>query len=94
MTTREERIAALVAEGEAKREALKAVTFEIVDEVERRRRQWKAASYLASGAAAVGTVAYKLFGATSFSARMGRTASVVSVLVGVFRAFQKIRRFF
>jgi len=93
MTAREERIAALVAEGQARREDLKAVTVGILDEVERRRRQWKAASYVASGAAAVGTVAYKLFGRTSFSARMGRTASVLSVLVGLFRAFQKVRRF-
>jgi hypothetical protein len=94
MTTRDERIAALVAEGDEKRAALKAVTFEILDEVERRRSQWKAASYLAMGAAAIGTVAYKLFGRTSFSARMGRTASVVSIIVGLFRAFQKVHRFF
>jgi len=93
MTKREERIAALVVLGQEKREALRTVTFEIRDEVKRRRRQWKTASFLASGAAAVGTVAYRLFGRASFSARIGKAASVVSLLVGLFRAFQKIRRF-
>lgn len=94
MTKREERIAALVVQGQGKREAVVAATVEILEEVERRRRQWTTASYLASGAAALGTVAYKLFGRRSFSARIGRTASVVSLLVGLFRAFQKVRRFF
>jgi hypothetical protein len=93
MTAREERIAALVVEGQEKREALKFVTFEIRDEFERKRRQWQAASYLATGAATIGTVAYKLFGRSSFSARMGRTASVLSIIVGLFRAFQRVRRF-
>ena len=93
MTAREERIAALVAKGQEKREALRTRTLEIRDEVESRRRQWQAASYLATGAAAVGTVAYKLFGRRSFSARMGRTASVLSIVVGLFRAFQRVRRF-
>jgi len=94
MTEREERLAELVARGEREREALANATFEIRSELERRRAQWKAASVFATGAAVVGTVAYKLFGRSSLSARLGRTASVVSLALGLVRAALKIRRFF
>jgi sirohydrochlorin ferrochelatase len=94
MTDREERLVLLVERGRREREALEDATLEIRRELERRRAQWKAASVLATGAAVVGTVAYKLFGKSSFSARLGRTASVVSLLLGLARAALKIRRFF
>jgi hypothetical protein len=94
MTEREERLAELVERGEREREALANATLEIRSEFERRRAQWKAASVFATGAAVVGTVAYKLFGRSSFSARLGRTASVVSLVLGLVRAAMKVRRFF
>ena len=62
--------------------------------LERRRAQLKIASVLATGAAMVGTVAFKLFGRSSYSARIGRTASVVSLVLGLVRAALKIGRFF
>jgi len=94
MTNREERLALLVERGRQEREALESATLEIREELERRRAQWKAASVLATGAAVVGTVAYKLFGKNSFSARLGRSASVVSLLLGLVRAALKVGRFF
>ena len=94
MTEREERLAELVARGEREREALANATLEMRSELERRRAQWKAASVFATGAAVVGTVAYKLFGRSSYSARLGRTASVVSLVLGLVRAALKVRRFF
>ena len=94
MTGREQRLALLVARGRLEREALKNAALEISREIERRRKQWKAASVFASGATAIGMVAYKLFGRSSYSARLGRGASVVSLVVGLVRAALKVSRFF
>jgi hypothetical protein len=94
MTERAQRLALLVARGQREREALANATLEIRSEIERRRERWKTVSMMASGAAAVGMVAYKLFGRSSYSARLGRTASVVSLVLGLVRAGLKISRFF
>jgi hypothetical protein len=94
MTSREERLAALVARGREERESLATATADMRVEIERRRAQWKLASMLAIGAAAAGTIAYKLFGSASLAARLGRSASVFSLVIGLLRAFQKVRRFF
>jgi hypothetical protein len=93
MTSREDRIAALVARGNQEREDLAAATIEIREEIERRKAQWKAASFLATGLAVTGTVVYRLFGKSSLAAQLGRAASVVSLLMGLARAFSRIRRF-
>ena len=93
MTDREDRIAALVARGRQEREDLAAATIEIRAEVERRKAQWRAASFLATGLAVAGTIVYKLFGRNSLSAQLGRAASVASLLMGLFRFFQRIRQF-
>ncbi len=93
MSGPEERIAALVRRGESEREDLAIAVLEAHDEIERRRAQWKAASMIATGLAAAGTVAFKLFGKASLAARLGRAASAVSLLVGLARGFQRIRRF-
>ncbi len=94
MTRREDRMAALLARGREERGSLAEAAAEIRDEVERRRAQWKLASMLATGAAVAGTVVYKLFGSASPAARLGRSASVLSLVIGLLRAFQKVRRFF
>ncbi len=93
MTSREDRIAALVARGREQREDLTAATIEIREQIERRKAQWRAASFLATGLAVTGTVVYRLFGKTSLSAQISRAASGVSVLLGLARAFGRIRRF-
>src|ERR1700693_3404445 len=94
MTSREERLAALMARGREERESLAAATADVRAEIERRRAQWKLATMLATGAAAAGTIAYKLFGSASLAVRLGRSASVLSLVIGLLRAFQKVRRFF
>ena len=93
MTSREDRIALLVARGREEREDLAAATIEIRAQVERRKAQWRTASFLATGLAVTGTVVYRLFGKTSLSAQLGRVASVVSLLMGLARVFSRIRRF-
>ena len=94
MTRREDRIATLIARGREERGSLAAAAVEIREEIERRRAQWRLASMLATGAAAAGTIAYRIFGSTSLAARIGRSASVLSLVIGLLRAFQKVRRFF
>ena len=93
MSGAQERIAALVRRGESQREDLAIAVLDARDEIERRRAQWKAASMIATGLAAAGTVAWKLFGKASLAARLGRAASAVSLLVSLARGFQRIRRF-
>ncbi len=93
MSGAQERIAALVRRGESQREDLAIAVLDARDEIERRRAQWKAASMIATGLAAAGTVAWKLFGKASLAARLGRAASAVSLLVGLARGIQRIRRF-
>lgn len=93
MSGREERLAALVARGLEERQALALETALAREEIDRRRAQWKAASLIATGIAAAGTVAYKLFGKASLARRLSRTASAVSLAIGLLRAFRSFRRF-
>jgi hypothetical protein len=86
-------MAALLARGRAERESLAAAAVEIRGEVERRRAQWKLASMLATGVAVAGAIAYKLLGRASLAARIARSASVLSLVIGLLRGFQKVRRF-
>ena len=93
MTNSADRIAALVERGRQEREDLAAATVEIRAEVERRKAQWRAASFLATGIAVTGTILYRLFGRNSLSAQLGRAASVVSLVMGLVRFFQRVRSF-
>lgn len=93
MSSSDERIAALRAQGESEREDLAMAVVEVRDEIERRRAQWKAASTIATALAITASVAYKLFGKASLAARLSRAASAVSLVVGLARGFRKIRRF-
>jgi hypothetical protein len=93
MTRSADRIAALVARGRQEREDLAAATVQIRAEVERRKAQWRAASLLATGIAVTGTIAYRLFGRNSLSAQLGRAASLVSLVMGLVRFFQRVRSF-
>ncbi len=93
MSKRQERIAALLSEAESERELLAKAVLEIRDEVEQRRTQWRVASLVAGGLAAAGTMAYKLFGKSSLSARLGRIATVASLAVGLLRGIGRVRRF-
>jgi hypothetical protein len=88
-----ERIAALQRDAEAERVALAIAIDDIREEVERRRTQFKILTALAGGAAALGTVGWKLFGSKSPAARIGKAASVVSVGLGLARVLVRLRRF-
>jgi len=93
MRKREERIEALRRQGEIEREALARQVTELHGEIESRRSRWKTLGLLAGWAAAAGTVAYKLFGRSSMSARLGRLATAISVIFSIGRAVGRSRRF-
>lgn len=93
MSGRQERLAALIERGQEERGALTLEAALVREEIDRRRAQWKAASLIATGIAAAGTVAYKLFGKASLARRLSRTASAVSLAIGLLRAFRSFRRF-
>ncbi len=92
MSVRQERIAALLDRAEVQRRALADALADIREEAERRRLQWKVVSLMATGLAAVGTVAYRLFGKSSLSAKLGRASSAVSLLWTLGRALLRARR--
>jgi hypothetical protein len=89
-----ERIEALRRRGAHERETLAAKVVAIRQEIDERRDRWKRVSLLAGGAAAAGTVAFKLFGRNSLSARLGKLASAAGILFSLGRAFGRVRRFF
>jgi hypothetical protein len=70
-------------------ESLAAVRGEAADFGHR----WRFAGWAASGLAAAATAGWKLFGRNSLAARTGRVASWASLLIGVGRGIQRIRRF-
>lgn len=57
------------------------------------RQRWRFAGWAASGLAAVATAGWKLFGRNSLAARAGRVASAASLLLGIGRGVQRVRRF-
>jgi hypothetical protein len=93
MNRRTERIEMLRLRAEHEREALAREIAALREEIEERRSRWKRLGLLAGGAAAAGTVAYKLFGRNSMSAKLGRMASAASLLFSLGRAFGRARRF-
>jgi hypothetical protein len=70
-------------------EALAGARFEIED----LRRRWRFAGWAASGVAAAATASWKLFGRNSLAARAGRVASYASLLLGIGRGVNRLRRF-
>jgi formate/nitrite transporter FocA (FNT family) len=93
MSKREERIEGLRRRGEFERETLAREVAEMTEEAERRKSRWKTVSLLAGGAAAAGTVAYKLFGRSSLSAWLGRATTLMSFMFSVGRAVGRSRKF-
>jgi len=92
MSGRQERVAGLLERAEVERRALADALADIRGEVERRRLQWKIVSMVVTGVAAAGTVAYRLFGKTSLSAKLGRAASAASLLWTLGRTYVRGRR--
>ena len=65
----------------------------VAADVRRHRIALKFAAATATGVAAAATAAWKLFGKNSPAARIGKAASGASILVGLGRAFFRLRRF-
>jgi len=93
MSESADRIAALLRRGESEREDLAMAVADGREEIERRRAQWKAASMIATSIAIAATVTYRVFGKASLAAKLSRIATAASLVVGLARGFQKIRRF-
>jgi acetylornithine deacetylase/succinyl-diaminopimelate desuccinylase-like protein len=92
MSRPQEHVAELLERAEAERRALAEALADIRGEIERRRLQWRVVSMVVTGVAAAGTVAYRLFGKTSLSAKLGRAASAASFLWTLGRAYVRGRR--
>ena len=75
------------------REDLVEALASVRDEAADFRRRWRFAGWAASGVAAAATAGWKLFGKNSLAARTGRIASWASLLIGMGRGIQRIRRF-
>ena len=88
-----ERLELLSRRAALEREELASSLWETRLEVSAFRQRWRYAGLAASGLAAAGTAAWKLFGRNSFAARAGRIASAASLLIGLGRGFRAARRF-
>ena len=93
MSEEDQRLAELRRSAEHEREALTVAVEDIREQIERRRTQWKIFVALAGGAAAAGTIGWKLFGPKSPAARIGNAASMASVGLGLARGLIRLRRF-
>jgi len=93
MSEREERIEALRRRAAWEREDLAAALRDVRFEAGAFRQRWKYAGWAASGLAAAATAGWKLFGRNSLAAQAGRIASAASLLLGIGRGVQRIRRF-
>lgn len=90
---RSARLTELAARGALQRQRAAGAMFDVVDDVRRHRVQWKVAGMAATGLAAAGTAAWKLFGKSSPAAKIGRAASATSIVLGLGKAFLRIRKF-
>jgi hypothetical protein len=94
MNEREERMEALRRRAALEREDLAEALGAARDDVASFRHRWRFAGWAASGLAAVATAGWKLFGRNSLAAKTGRIASAASLLLGIGRGVQRVRRFF
>lgn len=94
MKGRTEKLDLLRQRGELERETLAVEILALRGEIDDRRSRWKRLGLLAGGAAAAGTVAFKVFGRNSVSARFRRLASAASFLFALGKAFGRAKRFF
>ena len=93
MTDREERLAELTRRADLQRAHLADSLGGVADDVRRHRTAWKVAGAAATGLVAAGTAAWKLFGRHSPAAKIGRAASGASIVLGLGRAFFRLRKF-
>jgi len=87
------RVAELARRAELQRAELTSALGDVALNVRDHRLRWKVAGMTATGIAAAGTAAYKLFGKASPAAQIGRAASAAAIAIGLGRAFLRLRRF-
>ena len=83
----------LARRGELQRAELTSALGDVALNVREHRLRWKVIGATATGIAAAGTAAYKLFGKASPAAQIGRAASAASIALGLGRAFLRLRKF-
>ena len=88
-----ERLEALRQRAARERADLAEALSDVRDDAAAFRKRWRFAGWAASGLAAAATAGWKLFGRNSLAARTGRLASYASLLLGVGRGINRIRRF-
>ncbi len=93
MSPREERMDALRRRAALEREDLAEALASARDGAASFGNRWRYAGWAASGLAAAATAGWKLFGRNSLAARAGRIASAASLLLGIGRGVQRVRRF-
>ncbi len=93
MNERENRMAELLHRAEREREDLAEALSDVRAEANAFRQRWRFAGWAASGLAAAATAGWKLFGRNSLAARAGRIASAASLVLGIGRGVQRVRRF-
>ena len=89
----DDRLESLTRQASREREELASALWDARTEVSAFRHRWRYAGLAASGLAAAGTAAWKLFGRNSFAARAGKIASAASLLLGLGRSVRAARRF-
>jgi len=87
------KVADLARRAELQRAELTSALGDVALNVRDHRLRWKVAGMAATGIAAAGTAAYRLFGKASPAAQIGRAASAASIAIGLGRAFLRLRKF-
>ena len=87
------KVADLARRAQLERAELTSALGDVALNVRDHRLRWKVAGMTATGIAAAGTAAYKLFGKASPAAQIGRAASAASIAIGLGRAFLRLRKF-
>lgn len=93
MKSDEGRLAELARRAERQRADLAGSLQEMAADVREQRVRWKTAGVAIATVVAAGTAAYKLFGRSSPAAQIGRAASAASILLGLGKAFVRLRKF-
>jgi len=91
--TRPDKLDELARRAERQRFELAGNLEDVAARARRNRTRWKVAGMTVTGLAAAGTAAYRLFGKSSPAARIGRAASATSILLGLGKAFLRVRKF-
>lgn len=88
-----ERLEELSRRADRQRLLLAESLSSVASDVRRHKTAWKFAGATATGLAAAATAAWKLFGRNSPAAQIGKAASGASLLLGLGKAFFRLKKF-